>query len=325
VKGEGRKKEGFRGAFAFLVFISLVFLGCRTAPPALPAVHPSEALPPDMDVYFYVSVADNADVLRRFAESGGPSAGSDYFLNHARFIYGAVRQAGGDGAGNSGGLGPAFLLAAEGDYSAGLVEFGIRRGDGWEELTLPVRGGEVRYYRNGETGTEISIPSSRLILMGTGGIAESLSALYGALARDGGADNEFPENAAGPLGGEIISAFESHSSAFYFPSPEKTGLSAFIPANIPVPLRSALLFTDPGEGGYDVSGSLAFQNDRDALTMSVMLRLMFSAFLGSRGMSLTEIRTRLKVVPARDVIDFSGLKFPPEMAEEILLALMGKI
>jgi hypothetical protein len=288
--------------FVPFVVITLVFLACATPPSALPPVHPSAALPSDGDAYFYLSVADNADLLAGFTEADGKSTmGSRYFIEHSRRIYGAVSK-------NP--AGSAFLIAAQGDYSVGLVEFGIGRDDAWEETSVLLAEGEQRYYHNRDTGMEIAIPSPELILMGNG-LAERIAFLYA------GSPSPLPE--------DTLAALESHSAGFYLPKAAKTGLPPFIPANSPLPLKEATLFADPdaaGEG-YVAAGSLLFASDKDTMGAAFMLRLAFSSLMSAQGKSLTEIRQTLKLEVQGASIQFSGITLPKEMAREILFSLMA--
>ncbi|MDR1624914.1 MAG: hypothetical protein LBT33_00100 [Spirochaetia bacterium] len=302
-----RQKNGFsrknKPRLAFLA-ASLLFAlaACGTTPPALPPVHPAAALPPDMDAYFYLSVAENTELLRGFAEADGNSTmGSRYFLEHSRSIYGAVSKTRGDAG---------FLIAAAGDYSVGLVEFGIGTDGAWEETSVLLDGGEARYYRNKETGMEIAIPSPQLILMGSG-VAERLAWLYAGVSP--------------PLGEDTLGDLESHAAGFYLPRAGKTGLPPFIPAGSPIPLKEATLFADPSgrDGLYAASGRLLFADGKNATGAAIMLRFAFSGLMAQQGYSLAEIRQSLKVaVEARSIV-FSGLSFPEEMARMMLFSLMA--
>jgi hypothetical protein len=288
--------------FLLLVTLAFFFAGCGTPPPVLPPVHPSAALPADMDAYFYLSVAENEELLRGFMETDGNSTmGSRYFLEHSRRIYGAV-------SGTA--TGANFLIAAAGDYSVGLVEFGIGRGDAWEEQSALFAEGEARYYRSRDTGMEIAIPSPELILMGSG-VAERLAFLYAG--------------ASSPLNTDTLAALESHAAGFFLPKAAKTGLPPFIPANSPLPLKQAMLFADPAaeDAGYEAAASLLFASDRDALGAAFMLRLALSGFMSSQGKSLAEIRQTLRFAVEGERIRFSGLTLPKEMAAQILFALMS--
>jgi hypothetical protein len=298
--GRGEKKKPFPVTFVFLLFILLGFAGCRTPPPALPPVHPSAALPAEADVYFYVSVAENGELLQGFLEDGGQSAGGRYFLEHTRVMYGAARRA------QQGG--PAFLAAASGDYSVGLVEFGVGRDSAWEEKSVPVGESQARYYRNRDTGMELAIPSPQMILTGSG-VAEALGGLYAG--------------AVPPLRGDTLAALESHSAGFYLPRAGESGLPPLLPPSSSIPLKEAALFADPVSGAdYAVSGELVFANDTDAAWSSVMLRLLFSGFMGSQGMSLAEIRRALTISIEAEKLRFSGITFPGEMARQMLGALI---
>jgi hypothetical protein len=285
--------------FAFLCLLALG--ACRSSPPVLPPeLHPSAALPQGMDAYFYAEMTANRELLAGFAEETGmKSTGSAYFLEHTDFMYGAVRQA----AGPEG----AFFLAAAGDYSAGLVEFGIRWSDGWEEKPLALPAGEIRYYRHSETGMEIAVPSSNLILMASGGIEARLAALFGV--------------PASPLAADVLAALENHSAGVYLPGGENLSLFPLFPPGLSLPLRDALFFTDPLGQDYTASGLLAFQNDRDALAASVMLRLIFSAVMTSQGMNLADIRTGLKVELNGEKLGFAGLRFPRSIARQFLFLM----
>jgi hypothetical protein len=265
-----------------------------------------------MDAYFYLSLAENAELLQGFLED---STGSRYFLEHTRVMYGAVRQAEKDAK-----SGAAFLIAAEGDYSVGLVEFGVGTDAAWEEKNIPVGESQARYYRNKDTGMELAIPSPALILTGSG-VAERLGALYAG--------------AASPLQGDTLAALESHSAGFYLPKVGKTGLPPLLPPNAPIPLKEATLFADPldrplpgdatagGKGeGYAVEGTLVFASGKDAMGAAFLLRMMFSTLMGAQGMSLADIRQVLKITPEGEKLHFSGITFPRETAGAILSALM---
>ncbi|MCL1818960.1 MAG: hypothetical protein FWG35_08500, partial [Spirochaetaceae bacterium] len=67
----------------------LAFTGCKTAPPALPPVHPAAALPQKMDAYFYLSMEENKDLIAGFIDKG---MGGRYFLEHTLLMYGAIRR-----------------------------------------------------------------------------------------------------------------------------------------------------------------------------------------------------------------------------------------
>jgi hypothetical protein len=255
-----------------------------------------------MDAYFYLSVAENTELLRGFIEAGDNSTmGSRYFLEHSRGIYGAVSKTGGEAN---------FLIAASGDYSVGLVEFGIGTEDAWEETSVLLAEGEARYYRNRETGMEIAIPSPQLILMGSG-LAERLAWLYAG--------------AASPLREETLQSLENHAAGFYLPRAVKTGLPPFIPPGSLLPLKEASLFADPsgGDGLYAASGQLLFADGKSAAGAAVILRFAFSGLLRRQGRSFADIRQSLKLRVEEDLIVFSGLSFPGEMARAILRSLMA--
>ncbi|MDR1317831.1 MAG: hypothetical protein LBK13_13275 [Spirochaetales bacterium] len=300
-RGVSWKTKPPRRLFLFAACVFVTLSGCGTTPPELPEAHPSAALSADADAYFYLSVTENMELLRDFTESGGSSTlGSRYFLEHSNAIYGAVSK-------SQGGAG--FLIAASGDYSVGLVEFGIGTDDAWMDASVFLAEGEARYYRNMDTGMEIAIPSPRLILMGSG-VAESLAWLHAG--------------ASSPLGDDICAALESHRAGFYLPKAAKTGLPPFIPAGSPLPLQEALLFVDPSarEGLYTASGELLFADNRNAAGAAVMLRLAFSGLMTQQGYSLAEIRQNLKLFVEARTILFSGLPFPRELARLVLFSLM---
>jgi hypothetical protein len=297
-----RRKDKAAGRLHFFAgFILFALAACGTTPPALPPVHPAAALPPDMDAYFYLSVAENTELLRGFTEAGGDSTmGSRYFLEHSRSIYGAVSKTEG---------GADLLIAAEGDYSVGLVEFGIGTDDAWEETYVLIAEGEARYYRNRLSGMEIAIPSPQLILMGSG-VAGRLAWLYAG--------------AAPPLREDTLGSLESHAAGFYLPRAGKTGLPPFIPPDSPIPLQEALLLADPSgrDGSYTASGRLLFTDDKHTLGAAMMLRLAFSSLMTQQGHSLAEIRQSLKLAAEAQSIVFSGLSLPGEMARTILFSLI---
>jgi hypothetical protein len=298
------RRNKMAGGIFFAAYVVFVLSGCGTTPPALPPVHPSQALPPDMDAYFYLSVGENEELLRGLAEAGGNSTmGSRYFLEHSRGIYGAAAKTQG-GRVN-------FLIAASGDYSVGLVEFGIGTEASWEETSVLLAEGEARYYRSGETGMEIAIPSPRLMLVGSG-VAEPLAWLYAG--------------AASPLGEDTLGALESHAAGVYLPRAAKTGLPPFIPAGSSIPLKEAALFIDPSgaDGRYTASGRLVFADGKDAMGAAIMLRLVFSNLMSRQGYSPSEIRQTLKLAVEAESIVFSGLGFPGEMARTILFSLMAE-
>jgi hypothetical protein len=301
--GFSGKGKAARVLFFFAASLLLALAGCGTTPPALPPVHPSAALPPDMDAYFYLSVAENTELLGGLTGAGGNSTmGSRYFLEHSSGIYGAVSQTGGEAN---------LLIAASGDYSVGLVEFGIGTGDVWEETSVLLAGGEARYYRNRETGMEIAIPSPQLILMGSG-VAERLAWLYAGVVS--------------PLREDTLRSLESHAAGFYLPQAAKTGLPPFIPPGSSLPLKEAELFADPsgsGDGIYAASGRLLFADGSSAMGASIMLRFVFSGLMTQQGYSLAEIRQSLKLAVEAESIVFSGLSFPGEMARAILLSLVA--
>jgi hypothetical protein len=258
-----------------------------------------------MDAYFFLSVHENEDLLRAFMQ--GDSMGSRYFLEHTAVMYGAIQQR---PAAEGGGLN-SFVIAAQGEYSVGLVEFGIGRESAWEEALVSVPGGEARYYRNKDTGMEIAIPSPALMLMGSG-VGERLAELY--------------VGASSPVREDTLAILESHSAGFYLPRTAKTGLPPLLPPNAGLPLKEALLLADPAvpeDNGYAVSGSLKFATDRDAMGAAFMLRLAFSGLMSSQGKSLAEIRQTLKVAPEGDTIQFSGITFPKETAQQMFMTLMG--
>jgi hypothetical protein len=233
-------------------------------------------------------------------------------------MYGAVRQAAADKSGevNAGKSGAEFLIAAQGEYSVGLVEFGVGTDAAWEEKNIPVGESQARYYRNKDTGMELAIPSPALILTGSG-VAERLGALYA------GADS--------PLRDDTLAALESHSAGFYLPKVGKTGLPPLLPPNAPIPLKEAVLFADPRAGGdaggktegYAVAGTLVFENEKAVPMAAFMLKMMFSSQMGSQGMSFAEIQQTLKITPEGEKLHFSGITFPQETARAILFSLMA--
>jgi hypothetical protein len=290
-----------RAFFPVLIVCVLIFAGCETSPPALPSVSAWEALPAGADAYFYVSAEENRELLSGFLEEG---MGTRYFLENTRSLYGALLRSA------AGGESP-FVIAAGGNYSVGLVEFGLRRSEGWEEKAFELAGGgTVRYYRGGG-GQEIAAPSSGLILMTQGGIEERLQSLYGV--------------PVSPLRGDAQAALEGHSAGFYFPDGNNLDLLPAFPKGMALPLREALFFIDPASGerkGYELSGRLAFKNETDALAASVALRLLLSAFMGSQGFGFAEIRALLKVGLEKEVLVFSGVFFPRELGERFLSSVL---
>ena len=289
----------FRG-LSFLFFAAvLVFAGCKSSPPAMPPVHPAAALPPNMDAYFYLSMEENKDLIAGFIDQG---MGGRYFLENTRVMYGSVKRDAPDGG---------LMIAAQGDYSVRLVEFGIGREDAWEETGVLIAEGEARYYRNRETGMEMAIPAPQLILTGSG-IAERLAHLFAG-------------RAAFPVREDTLAAWESHAAGFYLPRIDEKGLPPLIPPNLPIAAKEILILADPrGAGETDIAGSVSFDSADMALAASFFLRMSFAGFMGSQGMSAAEIRSTLKITPEGKRIDFSGIRFPRKAAEQLFAGLIAE-
>lgn len=297
----GRSLRPSAWRFSAILVTAAALLACRTPPPP-PAVHPSLALPAGKDAYFTVSVPENRDFLRRTADDIGlRSRGTDYFIERARVIYGAADIPAGGGL--------SFILAAEGDYSRALVEFGVRREEGWEEVILRLERGRLRYYREAATGIEIAVPSSRLILIGSGDMEQSLLSLYGRAS--------VPE---APAKTPLPAFHDRHTAALHLPRPDKNIMSRLGTAGMI--LDDILLYADRVDASYAVSGSLEFREEREARAVSVLLRLLLSGLLVRQGRSFSQIRAELKIAVTGGTLSFEGAVFPEAAVAEALRAAL---
>ena len=309
-EGEGSLRQVTRGRGEFaalgvrfpliLFFAAALFaLGsCRTPAPPLPSIHPSQALPEGRDFYFFLSVPKNRDFLAKFFQASGlASRGSDYLLANSRLLYGAASIVSGRE--------PRFVLAAEGDYSKSLIEFGISLESGWAAVERQAGDRKLRAFREKSSGLELAIPNDRLLILAWGSSEESLRRAF----------------SPGPptLAPETTAEFEAHGAAAFFPAPAETVVGLSSPT---APAFDRLfLFSDRNGAAYDLSGRVSLREERDGRILASVMKLFLADKMTEQGFSLEEIRTRLKLDLQGETLRFSGFVFP----EADLAALLGAV
>ena len=252
---------------SFAAFSLVAFGACKTPAPPLTLTHTSQALPEGRDFYFFLSVTKNRDFLTKFfKESGLASRGSDYLLANSRILYGAASV--------SLSREPRFVLAAEGDYSKSLVEFGIGLESGWESLEREAGTGKFRAFREKSSGFEIAIPDNRLMLLAWGSTEESLRRLASPTAS--------------VLAPDTAAEFETHAAAAFLPTPAETVVSLASP--MAPAFNRLFLFADRGNTSYELSGRLSYREERDGRVLSAVLKLFLADKLAEQGTSFEEIR-----------------------------------
>lgn len=285
-----------------LCLLAVLFAACRTPPPPLRELKPAAALPTGADLYFSLSIPENRDFLQHIiADRGLGSRGSDYFLRRAQFVYGAAHLPSPDSSPRPG---PRLLVAAEGDFSRSLVEFGVRRERGWTEEKLKTARGPLRYYQNNQ-GAEIAAPADGLILLSLGGeITPALERLF----RGTGDEDQ----------GLIPPEYLARSFALRFSRPR---------GHLSLPLGGILdnflynltkVYGDRTEGQFTLSGEAVFSGPGEATAAAVLLRLVFSGLLLGQGLDLPQIRSILSVDAEGETVFFSGLQFSEESVTDFL-------
>lgn len=310
--GPGQSRRGLTGprlragALRALVaaILPALFAACRTPPPPLPEADPASALPAEAGLYFALAVPENRDFLRRVAaENGLASRGSDYFLDRSRIVYGAAEFSPEKGSSR-------LTVAAQGDFSRALVEFGVRRSEGWSEHRLETAVGAIRYYRDPQ-GREIAVPSDEIILLASGGgVEESLRRLYG-LPPAG-------RTATLPRG------FRSRSAAFCFSRPGGNLFPLTAGFLEVIPFQEAEVYADRRDGHFSLDGRAVFAGSREAASAAALLRLFLSGLMIAEGRSPAEIRSSLSVQVSGPEIFFSGLVFSDDSAAALLRRILAE-
>lgn len=268
----GRAKQARRALLGLSVgLLALAISSCSTVPkvqppsgPTLVGLMPSNAL-----VYASLKVSRNRRLVGEVLKAGGVSSSVPAsVVDKTTSLLAAVRY----GSNNK----PVVSLVAQGSYPVALMAWRLNWSRNWRKETSP-----IRWWQDKQTGSQIALPSKKLVLFSNGELPQMLRK-YGGTMTD-------------PLNPTVQQAFASADLAIYFPT-VSDGLPMLGMDVSRFPVNSfyfAISAEQPPGGGANAAGpksrSVApepmyqgfgvfnMKSERDARLFSVVFKLLIAS------------------------------------------------
>ena len=281
--------------------------GCQSAPPAVNSPSVLALLPQGARAYFYLDVAHNRQLAVDFVKassgvtghqvSASESQGLQYAIDRTYRIYGALSA------------GHIYLIGI-GDYPGFLFSIGMKQNSDWKEMTMSVAGRSRSYWQQVKGGSHL-----QLALTGGGTLIASdgdIATLFARQERGVTASPAVPDS--------VVNRFSSEDLVLYAPSstPTSTPSAGFSPSLFGQLLvlgarTGSVAAGGGGPAAYDMSLRVTTQSEREARTISVLLRLGLISLLSQNPsgsnpqVSRADLMRNLSFTIAGPTIEVTGI------------------
>ncbi len=291
---------------------SLLLAGCQTAPPAVNDPRVLALLPPGADAYFFLDVRNNHVLAQDFISAVSAGAArrgeSNSAVDRTRYVYGALARG-------------KLYIVGSGQYPGFLFSYAFRGNRNWNEESIRVNGKKLSYWQQKDGEFQVALSRNGTLLASNGDIQSLFS-------REQQSAGEIP--AVPP---EVVQEFGLQDLVFYAPGGEGgsflPGLASGVVGHLLVLVRG----NRPSGGAaqaassYAMSFSLTARSERDARTVSVLLRLgMVSLLSGSGsdgGQSPVELMKNLHVGVKGKTVNVSGITLSSDELSSLIFQFRG--
>lgn len=271
---------------------TLWFAACQTLP-RWESRNPWSLFPTDASFYLSLFVPEHRTLLDTLLSHEADRSrgrrevprGISYFLDHTVETYLAV-------LGND-----RWIVVGVGEYSSFLLRLSLTPEEGWEKRKLQENGYSLSYFQHQGSTLQVALPDPHLLIVSDGAIEFPLRRFVGSSTALG--STEPPGNPTTNLGNPTKEPYGAPGSSgdyknsrpinLYIPKSSKSLLTRLLEplglqSNIEQPeqefaleaIRMYLYQKDPGY--YTAEGSILFQKEEQARSISVLVRLALAGW-----------------------------------------------
>lgn len=289
--------------------LGLIFAACRTAP--LPVERDLVAyLPADQGAYLFINDAATGEVVLEALFGGSVSADQlARVVDRTDLVVATVGRT----------PAPRLNLVAAGRYPRRIIERNLRRDPLWIETRLARGAPAGSYFSDVETGFEVAVLRSGLVLVSEGGIEARLEQAAAIEQGRIAAANAALETQ--------LAAWESeaqrHQLTVHFPDPGREALSRF-GAPIRMPLQDITVFFDRSEESVALAGVIRLESEQDARAFHVLFRLLFLAIVRDAGLDMQQLSAQLESQRSGSVVRFHGVELQPDGLRRLMQSFSAR-
>ena len=289
------------------VLIALFAESCQSAPPAVNSPTVLALLPAGARAYFYLDVAHNRQLAVDFVGSssgvtGHPvtaseSQGLQYAIDRTYRIYGALSAS-------------HIYLIGVGDYPGFLFSIGMKQNSDWKEMTMSVAGRPRSYWQQvkGRSPLQLALTGGGTLIASDGDIAT----LFARQEQEGAEVAAIPDSVVNQFGNEDLVLYAPANDRASSLS-ERFSPSLFGQLLVLGSRAGAVPADGGGSASYDISLQVTTHTEREARTISVLLRFGLISLLSQGAqspnprMSRADLMRNLSFTISGSTIEVTGL------------------